>query len=431
MSTLFYNADVITMDDARPLIHGCVAVENGRIAYVGEAEPGGAFERRIDCSGRILMPGLVNAHAHIGMTLMRGVADDHPLNVWLFDKIFPMEARIDEPMLKAGAGLGFLELLRFGVTSVSDMYFFEPAVAKLALDAGIRASLCNAIVAFDEDYDPKKDRAISELETLIRDFHGAGEGRIRADVSVHSEYITTPKARAIAAEYKDRYGLCVQLHLSETGKEHDECVARHGKTPAAVLSECGLLGRGTTAAHCVWATDEDMELMAGSGASAAHCPTSNMKLASGMADVHRMQKYGVNVCLGTDGCASNNTHDMFKEIKLAALMAKCISDDPSVLPAYEALKLATVNGARAQGRPDIGRIAEGMQADIILLDTDTPSMQPVSDPISAVVYAATGERVCLTMVQGRILYENGEYATLDKDRIIYEARAAQDRLLGR
>ena len=419
MDTLFYNADIVTMRDENPVLRGCVAVRGGRIAYVGDREPEGEY-RRVDCTGKILMPGLINAHTHIPMVILRGYADDLPLNDWLFNKIFPAEARIDRETVRAGAGLGIAELIRCGVTSVSDSYFFEPETAEAALNAGIRASLCNEVVAIG-DYDPNTDRAIAETRALIRDYHNAGGGRIRADVGIHAEYTTSERAWELPVELQREYGLTMQVHLSETRREHEDCIARRNKTPARTLYESGVLNGRAVAAHCVWLSPEDMDIMAECGASAAHCPTSNMKLASGMADVPALTAHGVNVALGTDGCASNNTHDMFKEIKLASLMAKCRTGDPAALDAYGALKLATVNGAKAQGRDNIGSIAEGMDADMILIDTDAPSMRPIYDPISTLAYAATGERVYMTMVQGRVLYEAGEYKTLDIDKLLYEA----------
>lgn len=430
MDVLFTNATVLTMRDEAPVIeNGFVGVKDGFIAYIGTARPEGALKREIDCRGDILLPGLVNAHAHTAMCLMRGYADDYTLQEWLFARVFPVEGRLTEREILAGARLGFAEMLASGTTSVSDMYFHQPAIARLALEVGMRASLCNGVVALDGKLNPS-DRCFAELDELVRDFHGKGDGLVRADAAIHAEYTSCPEAWEKEAGLALEHGLVVHLHLSETRAEHEDCLARRGKTPARAFYDCGVFQAKTLAAHCVHLSDEDMDLLAACGVSAAHCPTSNLKLASGVARVHEMQRRGVNVALGTDGCCSNNTLDMFEEIKLAALLAKGESGDPTRLRAYEAVKLATVNGAKAQGRDDqIGRVKEGFQADLILLGTASPSMCPVYAPDSAVAYAAKGKDVRLTMVRGKILYENGEYRTIDLEKAIWEAREIAARIL--
>ncbi len=429
---LLENATILTMRDEQPLAEGCVGVKDGRIALVGALPEGAQAKRRIDCAGQILMPGLVNAHAHTPMCILRGYADDYPLHTWLFDKVFPAEARLDERAVRAGALLGFAEQLCTGTTSVSDMYYFEPAIAALALETGMRASLCNAVVALGPDWLPENDRALRETEALIRDFHGAGNDLVRAEVSIHAEYTSQPHVWRMVAELAKTHDLGLQVHLSETRKEHEEAKQRHGgKTAAQALAGQGVFDGRTTAAHCVWLDEADMALLAEKGVSAAHCPVSNLKLGSGTADIAALRRAGVNVALGTDGCCSNNTHDLFEEIKLAALLAKGKALDPTALSAYEALKMATINGAKAQGRPDIGQVAEGLRADLILLDMDHPTTRPAYDPFGAVVYSATGRSVRLTMVQGRILYEDGNFTTIDIEKAYAEVeRYAKPRAMG-
>lgn len=421
---LFCGADIITMCDESPVIReGFVGVTGKKVSYAGREKPEGDAARIIDCKHKILMPGLVNAHTHTAMCLLRGYADDYALQDWLYNKVFPVEAKLTPKAVMAGVRLGFAEMLRTGTTSISDMYYFQPQMAQLALDCGIRASICNAVIAFDEDaFDPKADRAILETIELAEYFHGKGDGRIRADAAIHAEYTSTPKTWRTVVGMAQKYGLCLQVHLSETEAEHKECIGRHGKTPAAVMAENRVFDVKAIAAHCVWITDDDMDILAQKGVSCAHNPVGNLKLASGIARVKAMQERGMNVALGTDGCCSNNTHDLFEEIKAAALLAKGTSLDPTALSAYEALKLATVNGARAQGREnEIGKIQAGMEADIILVDLSEPMTRPVYDPVSAIVYSVRGSDVCLTMVQGRVLYENGLYHTIDIERAIEEA----------
>lgn len=423
MDYLFQNATVLTMCDERPMLqNGFVGVAGGKVVYVGETAPEEPAVRTIDCRGKFLLPGLVNAHAHTAMCLMRGYADDYTLQTWLYEKVFPVEARLDERAILAGARLGFAEMLRTGTTSASDMYFREPAVATLALDCGMRVSLSNAVLAFDEaTYDPEKDRAIQETRALIRDFHGAGNGRIRADAAIHAEYTSYPTVWRYVTDIARENGLVLQVHVSETKKEHEECLARRGVTPTRALYDAGVFEAKVLAAHGVWLSDEDMDIFAEAGASVAHCPVSNLKLGSGIARLAEMKRHGMNVALGTDGCCSNNTHDLFEEVKLAALLQKGVSGDPTCVTAYESLKMATVGGAKAQGREnEIGRIAEGFDADLILIDADSPILRPVYDPISTTVYSATGRDVCLTMVQGRILYENGQFTTIDVEQAMHE-----------
>ena len=426
MDVLFQNATVLTLCDDRPVLKGgYVGIAGGKIAFVGTAAPQEPAARTIDCRGKFLLPGLVNAHAHTAMCLMRGYADDYTLQDWLYQKIFPVEARLDERAILAGARLGFAEMLRTGTTSASDMYFREPAVAALALECGMRVSLSNAVLAFDEAaYDPETDRAIQETRALIRDFHGAGNGRIRADAAIHAEYTSYPAVWRYVTELALTHDLCLQVHVSETRKEHEACIARRGVTPTRALYDAGVFQAKVLAAHGVWLTDEDMDIFAETGASVAHCPVSNLKLGSGIARMAEMKRRGVNVALGTDGCCSNNTHDLFEEVKLAALLQKGVSGDPTSVNAYEALKMATVGGAKAQGREnEIGRVAEGFDADLILIDADSPLLRPVYDPVSTAVYSATGRDVCLTMVQGRILYENGQFTTIDVEQAMHEVEA--------
>lgn len=424
MDILFENASVLTMCDERPVIRGAfVGVTDGFITLVSDERPRESARRVIDCRGDILMPGLVNAHAHTAMCIMRGYADDYALQPWLFEKVFPVEARLTNEAITAGARLGFAEMIASGTTSASDMYFRQPAVARLALEVGFRVSLSNGIVAMGGRLDPN-DRAFTELDELIRDFHGRGDGLVRADASIHAEYTSFPEAWHRETELALEHGLVLHVHLSETKKEHEECIARYGRTPARVFYDEGVFRAKTLAAHCVHVTDEDIDILADNGVSAVHNPVSNLKLGSGVAPVCAMLERGVNVALGTDGCCSNNSHDLFEEIKLAALLAKGTSLDPTKLPAYEAIKLATVNGARAQGREgQTGQVKEGLQADLILIGTHKPSMQPYYSEASAVAYAARGSDVRLTMIKGKILYENGEFTTIDIERALHDVQS--------
>lgn len=429
LDLIIKNALIITMDDERPAIdNGAIGISAGKVCFVESSDyldshPTQAL-RVIDAGGRIVMPGLINAHTHTAMCLMRGYADDYSLNEWLFDRIFPVEARLTEEAVVAGARLGIAEMLASGTTSFSDMYFFQPAVAKVVDETGIRASLCNAVIALGDEYVFEEDRAVKETEVLIREFHNAANGRIRADAAIHGEYTSSPRVWHKVSDIASKYGLVTQLHLSETKREHYECIERSGKTPAERFYCEGVFDTKVLAAHGVWLTKHDIQLLSEKGVSVAHNPVSNLKLASGIADIAALIGAGVNVCLGTDGCASNNSHDLFEELKLAPLLSKGLSSDPRSIRAYEALKLATINGAAAQGRGGtVGMIRPGFEADIIMIDTKKPHLRPMYDPFGTIVYSARGSDVIMTIVQGKILYENGEWLTIDIERTAAEAEA--------
>lgn len=416
LDTLIKNALAIPMTDAGDVIENCsIGVEGGKIVYIGHETP--EAREVIDAGGRIVMPGLINAHAHTAMCIMRGYADDYPLKSWLYDKVFPVEARLDERAIVAGATLGMAEMLRTGTVSFSDMYFCQPAVAKAAEKIGIKANLCNAVIALGDGYVFENDRAVRETAELLSKYGASGS--IRADVSIHAEYTSPPAVWRRVHEWAKEYGVITHIHLSETLSEHEEAKTRHGMSAARAFEANGIFDTPVLAAHGVWLEEDDMAVLANNGVSVAHCPVSNMKLGSGSADTAAMIRAGINVCLGTDGACSNNSLDLFEEIKLAALVAKAEALDPTALPAYEALKMATVNGARAQGRADeTGRIEIGLDADLIMIDSNSPHLRPIYDPVAAVVYSAHGSDVCMTMVRGRVLYRNGEWLTLDIEKAV-------------
>lgn len=411
--TVIKNALVITMTGANDVYNNhSIGIKDGRIAYMGPEVP--EAREVIDARGHIVMPGLVNAHAHTAMCVMRGYADDYTLQSWLYEKVFPVEARLTERAIVAGTVLGMAEMISTGTVSFSDMYFCEPAVAKAVRAAGMKANLCNAVIALGESYDFEKDRAVIETRELIKEYGASGD--IRADVAIHAEYTSSPVIWQKVSAWAKEYGLITHLHLSETKKEHGEACARHGMSAASAFEKYGVFDTKTLAAHGVWLDENDLKILASHGVSVAHCPVSNLKLGSGIADISAMTRAGVNVCLGTDGACSNNSLDLFEEVKLSALLAKGTSFDPTAVTAYEALKLATVNGARAQGREDSGTLEVGMAADIIMIDTGKPHLFPIYDPISSVVYSATGSDVELTMVNGRVLYRDGKVHTIDVEK---------------
>ena len=420
MSILFEHVTAVTMDPTAPVLHDAfVLVEGTAIAQVGQTRPQGQFDRVVDCTGKVMMPGLINAHTHLPMTLMRGYGGGHDLQHWLNDYIFPAEDKLDSASVQAGTQLALAELIAGGVTCVADMYYFCPDIAQAAADSGISANISRSVTCFAPVDDPENYYACRELRELEEQWNGFDHGRIRVDASVHAEYtsFSAPNMWEYLGRYAADHKLGMQVHLSETRSEHLECMARHGgKTPFAVLDDYGVWQNGGLAAHCVWVSQDDMEGMVRRGVTAVHNPVSNLKLASGVAPVPRLLQAGVNVALGTDGVASNNSHDMFEEIKLAALLHKGVSRDPTAVSARQALEMATINGARALGR-NTGCIAPGRDADLILLDFTHPGLTPCHDPEENLVYSAHGSDVVMNMARGKVIYENGSFLTLDLEDI--------------
>ena len=420
LDTLIKNVTAVTMDDEGHLYSdACIAIKDGKISYIGTEAPQEQAEKVIDGRGMIAMPGLVNTHSHAAMSLMRGYADDYVLQEWLNDHVFPIEGKLvgDDvywAMLWAQA-----EMLATGTIAYTDMYMHLPKMAQAAVDGGLYANISNGAMCFNPaGYCFDTDGVTGQNREVLERFHQADNGRVKLDVSIHAEYTSFPGLWQDFSAYAAENGLNMHIHLSETRAEHENCIAKYGKTPAAILAENGVFNTRTTAAHCVWVSDADMDLLREKQVTVAHNPVSNLKLASGIAPVARMLEKGVNVALGTDGVCSNNNHDLFEEIKLAALLQKGISGDPRLVPAQQALKMATRAGAFAQGREqEIGQLKEGFDASLILVDTGKPGLYPVHNPVSTLAYSARGGDVYLTMIRGKVLYENGIYTALDMEHI--------------
>ncbi len=421
MNTLFKNIDIVTMDEDLGVIYdGCVLTSDGKISYVGKEAPEGILVQKVIYGrGKLLMPGLVNAHTHLPMTAMRGYADDAKLDDWLHNYIFPVEEKWDAKSIGICAQMGMAEAISSGTTSFSDMYFFCDAIADAAKQAGMCANLSRGLTCKDA-FDADSHEGWQETLELMDKWHNHDGGRIKIDLSVHAEYTSNRDLwEQVAALAADR-DLGVHFHLSETQAEHESAKKKYGATPAELFERAGLLTEKSLAAHCVWVEERDMEILAAKGVSIAHCPISNLKLGSGMAPIVKLQNAGINVAIGTDGVASNNSQDMFEEMKTASLIQKGVHLDPTLLPAYSTLAMATLNGAKAQGRSSSGKIKVGMDADLIVLNTASPSLTPMHEPHSGIVYAARGSDVELTMVRGKALYEDREFKTIDFEKLRYE-----------
>lgn len=390
------------------------------ISYIGKGTP--CADKVIEGNGNLLMPAFYNAHCHSAMTLFRGYGDDLPLQKWLNEKIFPAEDRLNEERVYTGSLLAIAEMIRCGVVSFSDMYFFLDQTARAVDESGIKANLSRSIVSFDKDEDFSKNTRIKESLDVFNRWNGRADGRIKIDMSLHAEYTNVESCFRYVAELTKELKTGFQIHVSETKSEHEECIQRHGITPMRFLESCGVLDLPVTAAHCVYVTDDDIALMAERGVTAAHNPVSNLKLGSGIMPYAKMKAAGVNVALGTDGVASNNQLSVLRELQYAALIHKGAECDPAVTSAHEMIKCATRNGAIAQGRDDCGEIKEGMRADLILIDMDAVNNIPSYDLESTVAYSATESNVLMTLVDGNILYDRGTYTTIDEELMKYNAK---------
>ena len=432
-SILLYHCRALLMDEENTLLDPAyVVVEGERIAAVSSTRPQGPFAQEIDCGGNVLMPGLVNAHTHIPMTLMRGYAGGCDLHTWLNDWIFPAEAKLDDRAVRAGADLALAELIAGGVTTIADMYMHTPAIAQAVLAAGISANLSCGGVYFGApgDFSPDTCKDCENQRILTEEFHGAGNGQILVDASVHGEYTSNVPLWQWMADYAQRKGLGMHVHVSETQSEHEACKGRWGLTPFAILDRYGVWNTRAIAAHCVWTTEDDWAGMAEKGVACVHNPVSNLKLGSGVAWIPAMKAAGVPIALGTDGVSSNNNQDMFEEMKFAAVLHNGVTRDPLALLPQDVLAMATREGAKALGR-QTGRIAPGYVADLILVDFTRPHLTPCHSVMDNLVYAAHGSDVVMNMARGKIIYKDGTFLTLDLEKIQAEVKSyALPRLFG-
>jgi len=461
MKTLFKNCNVLAKENGKYVeyTNAFLGVDGKVISYIGKEMPKEKYDLEKDMSGKLLMPGLVNNHGHSAMTLVRGAGSGLPLDRWLNEAIFPIEAKMTPVDIYNGDLIAIMEMLSSGTTQVADMYDFPYAGALAYARSGMKVNLDRVGLCFDPSLDPKdwgRTAEVIEFVDMIREgklnaeaekelnalginkkagdalseeiITAAKDGIVKADLCLHSEYLTTEKfVRAIAKANETRHAI-THVHISETKKEHEECIARHGKTPVAYLNDLGILDNPCYGAHCVWVTDEDMEIMAEKNLTMVHNPTSNLKLGSGIARVSKAISKGVNVSLGTDGVASNNNLNMFEEMHIAALLQKGAFNDPTLLSDETVLDMATVNGAKALGRPDTGSLEVGKKADIIALDMTGIHMLLNIDTKAILCFTAQGSDVVMTMVDGKVLYENGEFTTIDKEKALYEFSKSIERL---
>ncbi|OFX37109.1 MAG: hypothetical protein A2W95_09475 [Bacteroidetes bacterium GWA2_40_14] len=416
-----YNAVIITMNPELEVIrNGYVTISGNTITEIGEGIPKNG-KNMVDIQGDIIIPGFVNAHTHLPMTLYRGLADDLPLKTWLEDHIWPAEAtHTHEKNVRKGARLGLAEMIQTGTTTFCDMYFFADAVAEETAKSGMRAVMNEAILDFPTNSYPHVEAALAKAQQFIEKWKQ--HPLIYPGLVFHATYSCSKETLLKVKHLSNQFGLRISTHISETQDEVAQITERYGLNPPHYLHELGMLTENTLGAHCIWLTEEDQALFKKSGAHVVHCPSSNLKLGSGIAPVATYLQKGINVALGTDGCASNNNLDMVEEMRLAALLQKGINHNPELLPAREALKMATINGAKALGLDHlIGSIEVGKRADLAIVSTKNTFMQPIYDYYSALVYAMNSSCIDTVMADGNVLMLNRELMTV-KDIIITDGK---------
>lgn len=413
MKLRFYNAKILTMLDEN-IIEGELHTDGGRIAYVGLPKAGrGGFDREIDLSGKLIIPGFKNAHTHSAMTFLRSFADDLPLNDWLYQQVFPHEAKLTEEAIYVFTQLANMEYLTSGITSSFDMYFKLDSYIKANTDMGYRTVLCGSINDFGG--------TVEGIEEEYNKFNSCNE-LISYQLGFHAEYTTKRETLEGMAALAQKYKAPMYTHNSETRAEVDGCKERYGMTPTQLFNKLGMLEYGGGGFHCVWFDEKDMEIYREKGLYMVTNPSSNLKLASGIAPICEMKRSGMtNFAIGTDGAASNNCLDMFREMFLVTGLQKVREEDASACPAFDVLRMATTGGALAMGLKDCDVLAEGKCADFAVIDLMQPNMQPVHNIAKNLVYAGSKQNICMTVVNGKVLYENGRFLTVNANEVYERA----------
>lgn len=425
---------ILTMDEADTVIDdGMLLAEGPRITYCGPREaknaPPSQGRVELDARGGLILPGLINGHTHAAMTLMRGMADDLPLDKWLTEHIFPAETKLTDEAVYWGTMLACAEMIRNGVTSFCDMYLFERQTAKAADASGLRAVVGEVLYDFPSPSYGELENGFAITEELIAAY--AEHPRLKAAIMPHALYTCSPPLLERAGRLAEETGADINIHLSETKHETAQIVERYGKRPLDHLESLGLLNHRLWVDHAVDLTSDEIARLAEAGVRVALCPESNMKLASGVASLMEMLNAGVKLGLGTDGCASNNDLDLLGEMDSCAKVHKAVSLDPTAAPAQMVCALATRLGGEAFGHQDLGVLAEGMLADVIVLDTDQPHLTPMYNPYSHLVYAAKGSDVIHTVCHGKVLMADRELKTMDLAEVMAKAKEQAALLNGR
>lgn len=420
MSILIKNAIILTQNKKREQLHGDIYIEDQEIIEVSKKSISTEADYKIDGRKKLVLPGFINTHTHIPMTLLRGYGDDMILKKWLEERIWPVEAKLDSKSVEIGTKLGLLEMIATGTTTFLDMYFFEDTIGEVSENVGMRAFLGFAMIDSGTPEYPA-DKLISECERFVKKWKD--HEIIKPVVAPHGTYTCGPENLQKSLEIADKYNVLLHIHCSETREEVYDIQKRYGLRPIGQLKKYGLLCEKMVLAHCGWITKNEILDIKKGGAKVSHCPVSNMKTATGgYAPIPELLDSDVTVGLGTDGAASNNTLDMFDTIKFCALIHKQHRWDPRILPAQTVFNLATLSGARCLGlEEEVGSIEEGKKADLITLDLDKPHLTPQHDLVSHLTYAARGSDVSTTIVNGKPLMLENEFLTLDYNSILEDA----------
>ena len=402
MNIRIYNARVLTMEQGKDIFFGEIHVKGNRISYVGDAAnaPKGEWDREIDAQGNVVMPGFKNAHTHSAMTFLRSYADDLPLHEWLNNQIFPMEAKLTPDDIYHLSKLAIMEYLTSGITANFDMYLTPDTIAQASFDCGFRTVMVGGLNNFSQSFEG--------LEEWLNKYNNP-EDLVTFQLGFHAEYTNSRENLEKLAALVQKYKAPISTHSSESAGEVEGCIERHGMTPTALFNSLGMFDYGGSCYHCVYMTDEDLDIMAQKGICVVTNPASNLKLASGIADITRMLEKGVHIAIGTDGPASNNCLDMFREMFLVTGLAKVRENNAAAVSADNVLRMATVEGAYAMGLKDADVLAEGKFADLIVIDLNQPNMQPINNIVKNIVYSGSKQNVKLTMVNGKVLYEGGKF----------------------
>ena len=426
MKILIKGANVLQPDYSTGVAD--IAIADDVIAAVGEVPGDFVADYIIEGKDHFAVPGLVNAHTHASMTLLRSYADDMELMDWLNNRIWPVEAKMVENDIRVGAKLALVEMVKGGTTAYADMYGpCMESVAEETISAGVRVILSRCLIGFA----PTAMKSLAENVDLYKNYHGAGDGLISILLGVHAPYTCPPDFCKAAAKVSAEHGINVHIHMSETQDEIRQIQEQYGKGPFQYIAETGLFDRPSIAAHCVWLDDADIAMMKEKAITPVHNPGSNMKLASGVAPVPKLLAAGVHVALGTDGASSNNNLDMLEEIRLAAMLHKVHELNPLAVPAAEALRMGTEYGAEALWLEKTGRLQAGWKADIVLYDMNRPEWCPRHDLVSLLVYSANSSSADTVLCNGKVLMEKGELKTLDEEKILHEANACAMDLVNR
>lgn len=420
------------MKDRQIIADGAIAAKDGKITFVGKREsaPDTSSEIKINAKSKIAIPGLVNAHTHIPMTLFRGLAEDLPLNAWLKDTIWPLESKLKSEDVHAGATLGCLEMIKSGTTCFADMYFHEDSVAKAVQKSGLRAMLAEGIIELADENSCEK--LLNRSVTFAKRFKAFAEGRVNVMLGPHSAYSCNEEMLRQIAEQATELGVGVHIHVAESKRMFHNLRRKFGIGEVKFLDRLGFFKNNVLAAHCIELSATDRRILCSKGVNVAYVPIANMKLGLGAAKIKDLSVLGVNVSLGTDGPASNNTLDMFETMKVAALLQKLVYKDPAAISAYEVLKMATANGAKALGlEKEVGSLEAGKKADIVLIDFSKPHLKPLHNVYANMVYSARGSDVDTVIVDGKILMENRHVRTLEEQDAMAKAEKTAFNLISR